>query len=264
MGRTGKSKQRSRDSRNIRRPPLPGGDPLAVFDGLCRQTLDEEGREVVASGNPLDAEMWVSHLLGIFSHLPLVGETNAAQAIGGRLVSVAQSRRTPEAQMCLRAIAAVAAGGLARRARKAISSLGTAATQVPSWMKMIGAARATSAWRASDLWGDHDSVMMAFRYPDGAEHCLMVLVDHLLGGIAKDATILEGPMGKVLGLWDGPEFDLVEEEIAEAAGRVMAAVAVTRRTIGAPTTEDYTETLALLRARLSLVAAAVRMPAPSP
>jgi len=51
---------------------------------------------------------------------------------------------------------------------------------------------------------------------------------------------------------------------AEAAGRVMAAVAVTARTGGAPITEDYTETLALLGARLGPVAAAVRVPAPSP
>ena len=57
--------------------------------------------------------------------------------------------------------------------------------------------------------------MVAFRYPDGAEHCLLVLVDHLLGGIARDATILDAPLGEVLGMWDGPEFDLVEEGIAD-------------------------------------------------
>src|SRR2546421_6587910 len=51
---------------------------------------------------------------------------------------------------------------------------------------------------------------------------------------------------------------------AEAAGRAMAAVAVTARTAGAPLTEDYTETIALLGARLGPVAAAVRVPAPSP
>jgi hypothetical protein len=228
------------------------------------QTLAEEGREVFASGDPLGAEMWVSHLLGMFSNLPLVGEADAAEAIGGRLVSVAQRRRTPEAQMCLRAMAAVAGGGLARRARKALSSLGPPATQVPAWTKMIGAARATSAWRASDPFGEQDGVMVAFRYPDGAEHCLLVLVDHLLGGIARDATILDAPLGEVLGMWDGPEFDLVEEGIADVAGRVMAAVATTAATIGAPITEDYTETLALLSARLGPVAAEVSMPAPPP
>ena len=60
--------------------------------------------------------MWVSYLLGMFSGLPLIGEPDPAEAVGGRLVSVAQKRRTPEAQMCLRALAAVASRGLAERA----------------------------------------------------------------------------------------------------------------------------------------------------
>jgi len=95
------------------RPTFLGGDPLAVFDRLCRPTLVKEGREVFASGNPLDAKMWVSRLLGRFSNPPTVGEADTAEAIGGRFVPVAQKRRTPEAQMCLRALAAVAGDGLA-------------------------------------------------------------------------------------------------------------------------------------------------------
>src|SRR5260370_33154122 len=141
----------------------------------------------------------------------------------------------------------VACGGHAGRAREAHSSQGPPETQVPAWTKMIGAARAMSAWRASDPFGDQDGVMVAFRYPDGAEHCLLVLVDHLLGGIAKDATILDAPLGEVLGMWDGAEFDLVEEGIADAAGRVLAARAGTAATLGATITADYTETLAPLR-----------------
>ncbi len=262
MARTTNSKHRSRTSRRGPRTPFPGGEPLAVFDGMCQKTLTSEGREVLATGDPLEAEMWVSHLLGMFSNLPLVGESDPARAIGGRLVSVAQKRRTPEAQMCLRALAAVADGGLAGRAEKAMTSLGMAVNQVSAWTRMIGTARATSAWRASDLCGDQDSIMVGFRYPDGAEHCLLVLVDHLLGGIAKDATVLVVPIAELLAQWEGPDFDLVEEGIAEAAGRVMAAVTVTARTIEAPVTEDYTDTVALLNARLGPVAGEVSVRAP--
>jgi hypothetical protein len=231
---------------------------------MCRKTLATQGREVLASGDPLEAEMWVSYLLGMFSGLPLIGQPDPAEAIGGRLVSVAQKRRTPEAQMCLRALAAVASRGLAGRARKATAGLGTAATQVPAWTKMIGAARATSAWRASDLCGDQDSIMVGFRYPDGSEHCALVLVDHLLGGIAKDATVLWTPIAEVLQGWEGPEFHLVEEGLAEAAGRIMAAVTVTERSIGAPITEDYTDAGALVKARFGPVAGEVSAAAPLP
>ena len=89
MSRTSMTKQRSRNSRINPGTPFRGGDPLTIFDSLCRETLAGEGREVFATGDPLDAEMWVSHLLGMFSGLPLVGEADAAEAIGGRLVSVA-------------------------------------------------------------------------------------------------------------------------------------------------------------------------------
>src|SRR5260370_10557696 len=157
--------------------------------------------------------------------------------------------------MCLRPLAAGASRGRAGRAGKATAGLGTAATQVPAWTKMIGAARATSAWRATDLCGDQDSIMVGFRYPDGSEHCALVLVDHLLGGIAKDATVLWTPMADVLQEREEPEFHLVEEGLAEAAGRIMAAVSVTERSIGAPITEDYTDPGALVKARLGPVAA---------
>jgi hypothetical protein len=66
MARTAKTRQRSRNARRSPRPPFPSGEPLAVFDGLCRKTLATQGREVFASGDPLEAEMWVSHLLGMF------------------------------------------------------------------------------------------------------------------------------------------------------------------------------------------------------
>jgi hypothetical protein len=231
---------------------------------MCRKTLATQGREVFATGDPLEAEMWVSYLIGMFSGLPLIGEPDPAEAIGGRLVSVAQKRRTPEAQMCLRALAAVASNGLAGLAKKATDSLGMAASQGPSWTRMIGTAQATTAWRASDLWGDQDSIMVGFQYPDGSEHCALVLVDHLLGGIAKDATILWEPIAEVLPGWEGPEFELVEEGLAEAAGRIMAAVTVTERSIGAPITEDYTDAAALLKARFGPIAVKVSAPAPPP
>jgi len=77
------TKQRSHNSRINPGTPFRGGDPLTIFDGLCRQTLVEEGREVFAGGDPLGAEMWVSHLLGMFSGFPLVGKADAGEAILG-------------------------------------------------------------------------------------------------------------------------------------------------------------------------------------
>jgi hypothetical protein len=245
--------------RNVPRSAFAGGEPIAVFDGLCRKTLATQGREVLASGDPLEAEMWVSCLLAMWSELPMIDEPDPATAIGCRLVSVAQKRPTPEAQMSLRALAAVAGGDLGRRAEEAKAGLGTVSDQVPSWTRMIGTAEPTTAWRASDVWGDQDAILVGFRYPDGAEHCVMVLVDHLLGGIAKDATVLWASLDAALSGWDR-EYDLAEEGIGQAANRIMDAAEVTERIGGESITGDYTDTAALLAARFGPLAAGASVP----
>jgi hypothetical protein len=230
-------------------------DGLAVFDGFCREVLTTQGREVLASGDPLQAELWVSHLLGLFGERPLLGEPDPAEAVGARLVSVARRRRTPEAQMCLRALAAVGSGELAVRARRALAELGASAAQVPGWLHQIGRAVPTAAWRASDPYGDQDGIIIGFRYPGGREHCLTVLADHLLGGIAKDAVVLPASIEDVLPTWrDDPGIEIVEEPVARAAGRAMKAVEWTSMTIDPPVTGDFVHTVALVRARLGSLA----------
>jgi hypothetical protein len=249
--RTGKAKQRARKpahsaSRN--------DGALAVFDGLCREILATQGRDMLDCGDPVQAEMWVSHLLGLFGRLPLVGEPEPVAAVGGRLVSVARRSRTPQAQMCLRALAAAAGGSLGRRARTAARELAASGAAAPGWIDAIGTAEPTAAWRASDLYGDQDSIMIGFAYPGGDEHSIVVLVDHPLGGIAKDAAVL-GPLAEVLREWqDASDIELVEESIEVAAARVIEAVTRTSRTIDAPVTEDYGDTVAMLRARLGSLA----------
>lgn len=199
--------------------------------------------------------MWISHLLGLFGGLLLLGEPDPAEAVGTRLISVAHRRRTPEAQMCLWALAAVGSDRLALRARRALTGLEASASQVPGWFDRIGGAEPTSAWRASDPCGDQDGIMIGFRYPDGREHCLTVLVDHLLGGIAKDAVILPTSIEKVLPTWrEDAGIELVEEPVERAASRVMKAVGWTSMTIDAPITDDFVDTVALVRARLGSLA----------
>ncbi|HSH61738.1 MAG TPA: hypothetical protein VK988_19245 [Acidimicrobiales bacterium] len=251
---TGKAKQRARRSaRGINRDQ----EALGVFDGLCREVLATQGREVLASHDPLQAEMWVSHLLGVFGGLPIVGQPDPVAAVGGRLVSAARRSPTPQAQMCLRALAAVAGGLLGRRAETAAQQLGASRLAAPRWIDAIGTAEPTTAWRATDLWGDQDGIMIGFAYPDRDEHTLVVLVDHPLGGIAKDAAVL-GPLAEVVRGWqETSDTDLVEEPVEVAAARVVEAVDSTTRTVDPPVTEDYNDTQALLRARLAPLAAAL-------
>lgn len=252
--RTGKAKQRAR--RAARSSCKPADDSLAVFDGLIREILHTQGRDVLGSGDPLQAEMWASFLVGLFGSHPLIGEPDTVAALGGRFVSVARRTGTPVAGMSLRAIAAVASGGLARQAVTAARGSAALGSSAPAWVELIGTAEPTGAWRATDLCGDQDSVMVGFRYPDGAEHSIVVLIDHALGGIAKDIAVL-GPLEQVAATWRGlSEVDLVDERAEIAAGRVVAAMELTSVTIDAPVGEDYRDYEALARARLEPIAVA--------
>ncbi len=96
---------------------------------MCREVLATQGREILRSGDALEAEVWASYLLGQFGSAPLVGEPDPVAAIG-QLVSVARQRRLPEARVCLQALAVVATGGLRTQARAAAGEL--AASQVRS------------------------------------------------------------------------------------------------------------------------------------
>ncbi len=230
-----------------------GGD-LGVFDSLCREILATQGRDVLRGGDPLGAEMWASYLVGLWRSSALIGEADAAAAIGGRMVTIAKRMGTPEAVICLRALGVVADGGLRQRARAAAEELACAGAQAPAWATAIGTAHATTAWRATDVCGDQDALMIGFAYSSGEEHCITVLVDHLLGGIAKDTAVL-GPLIHVVESWrTASDIDLVEEPIGVAASRVVEAAERAGHVIDAPVSADFVDTAALLDSRLGPLA----------
>jgi len=151
----------------------------------------------------------------------------------------------------------VAGSSLRQRANRAAREVARPGAQAPDWIAAIGTAQPTLAWRATDLCGDQDSIMVGFAYPGGVEHSIVVLIDHPLGGIAKDAAVL-GPLADVVATWRGhSDIEPVEEPIVVAAARVIEAMERTRHTIDAPSTDDYRDCEALLRARFGPLAAAL-------
>ncbi len=254
-------KGKAQQARKVKRTSPRDGGGFTMFDGVCRDILATQGRDVLRSGEPIQAELWMSHVLGLFdSQRPIcsvIGELDPAAAIGARLVSVARRTRTPEAQLCLRGLAAVAGGRLGQQANRVAREVTNPRTQAPDWIEAIGTAKPTVAWRATDPCGDQDSVMVGFVYPSGVEHSIVVLIDHPLGGIAKDAAVL-GPLADVVATWRGrSDIEPVEEPIDVAATRVIEAVERTSHTIDAPITDDYRDCEALLRARFGRLAAAL-------
>jgi hypothetical protein len=96
--------------------------------------------------------------------------------------------------------------------------------------------------------------MIGFVQPNGTEHSVVALIDHLLGGVAKDAG-LAGPVDGLLPTWlSDPDIALVAEPVPTAAARVMNAI---RQSSGVTATGDYRDAAALLQARLARLAGTV-------
>jgi hypothetical protein len=245
--------------------PAAEDDDLAMFDWIFQKIIATSGRDVLRSGDALDAEVWVSSVLGMWSRMPLIGVPDTALALGGRLVRVASGRRHLDGDLCLRAVSAVGCKGLSGVAREALALRRPRRGTEPSWFSDIGSALATSAWRASDVWGDIDAVMIGFRYPSGTEHWVSLLVDHLLGGIAKDATVARRPLTDALEMWSGlPETELVELSVEEAAWRMLEAIHSTSLVLGPPISDDYRDFAALIEARVTPLAGHFQAPEPLP
>jgi hypothetical protein len=236
------------------KPPPTAHPELEAFDELCLEVLATQGPEVLKERDSLRAEEWASGLLGLFASLPLAGDDDPTEAVGGRLVMVARTAQSAEAMVCLKALASVSTGRLRQRANQAARALATAGVDAPAWAEAIGAAVPTEAWRATDCCGDQDSIMIGFVQPGGREHSVVALLDHLLGGIAKDAG-LAGPVDELLPTWlSDPDIALVAEPVPVAAARVVRAM---ERTDGGAGTGDYRDTVALLQARLGRLATTV-------
>jgi hypothetical protein len=103
--------------------------------------------------------------------------------------------------------------------------------------------------------------MIGFRYPSGSEHWISLLVDHVLGDIAKDVTVGAGSVEAIIPHWsETADIELIEVSIGEAAGRMLYATDVTSLITNAPVSSDYGELIALVRARAQRLAEVTLQP----
>jgi hypothetical protein len=257
---------RAASSRTLNGPtrgPSIGDDDLATFDSIFNEIIATSGRELLSSGDALDAEVCVSSVLGMWSRMPMIGEPDSVVALGGRLIQAASGRRHLDGDLFLRAISAVGPEGLSCLAREALAARQPRSGAEPPWFSDIGAACATSAWRASDVLGDIDAVMIGFRYPSGTEHWASLMVDHLLSGIAKDATVARRPLADALDMWSElPGTELVELSPEEAAWKMLEAIRQTSLVFNPPVSSDYRDFAALIEARVTPLARPFREPKP--
>jgi hypothetical protein len=194
-------------------------------------------------------------------------DMDAVAVFAGGFIRYATDRRTPEAQVVLRALGAVAPEAYGTRARRAGDRLAEAGVPEPSWACLLAGATPTVAWLSFDPSDDDGvSVMVGFDGPAAAQ-TIGIYVDHNLGGIAKDGFAVPATIDEVLDRLRGSDdFDGVEYReipIGEAAARWREGFEMTDLVLDPPITDDLRDLRALVFARLATMPAIGEMPAPA-
>jgi hypothetical protein len=225
-------------------------DEDAPFAAILR----EAGHELAEAEDALDAELAVSALVGSWWDIELL-DADPEVEFGERLVAYAAGRRTSRPALALlRVVAELGTPAQREAASRGADALAAAGVPEPPWADDLRTARHTGSWAYGDVFGDQTSVLLTFDGP-GRPHGAMVLVDHTLGGIAKDAFVVDDP-GATLGEMRAMAGDLLwlrELAAAEAAALLVPAFAATDAGRELPLGEDFRDARALVLARLRLL-----------
>lgn len=220
-------------------------------------------RELLAIRDPLDAELFVSEVLGTWWGCSLP-DGDAEELIGEALVDYAGRSREPAALALLTGIRHLGTPEQARKAAAAARKLSGKGLRLPPWAATIDRVEPAECWVSSDVYGDQDSVIATFTRTTSANtqaepeetglHALVVLVDYNLGAMVKDAwctskveTLLERCRGQTR---ENPLMTLTSLDPAQARARLAAALQETDAATDPPVSKGFAGYHAFLRARL--------------
>ncbi|HZC26840.1 MAG TPA: hypothetical protein VE287_07440, partial [Actinopolymorphaceae bacterium] len=177
----GRRREQRRPSDRRRAQRRAAGDPVQTFvDQVLR-----ESSHLLDATSPIDVESFVSSAIGVWWSNP------AGAGLGTALVGRAHQLATPEAAALLHGLAALAEPGLSEAARAALDDLADTGLVRPPWADAVGRAAVRECFTVEDILGDASQVIMTFGYADEDAHAMVVLVDHNLGGLAKDIWIAD-------------------------------------------------------------------------
>ncbi|HSA53965.1 MAG TPA: hypothetical protein VLH10_28125 [Yinghuangia sp.] len=234
--------------------PLPLDDVLADATPL----LDDV--------DPLQAELWCSDFLGAF-WLQGVDDAAAGEIIA-EVLPLVEKAATPEANLLCHALAALGVEGAADAAEKLTAS----GVPAPAWAAGTGV-DVGECFRYADDFGDQESLLCTF-IRDAVPHAAFVLIDHTLGGIAKDAFVVDDVASVLAALEEQcaqePFTSLAPVDATVARARMERAFAFTDAVGGDDPDlaeelgEDFAATRAFVRARVAaLPAGEAEVPADS-
>lgn len=219
----------------------------ARYADLLGQAADLVGAE------PLRAELAVSALIGTVWSLASTGEHRALRE--GLVRYLAEHPGRP-ALTLLRAAASMGSSDERAAAGAAAEEMAAAGTAEPDWAGPVGRVACGPCLVYGDVFGDQESVVATFGYPDGDTHALVVLVDHNLGGIVKDmfcASRAERTLRAIrrANAADGPMSVLEEISAGQARARLERAFAACRAAWEPPVGDNARALWALANSRLA-------------
>jgi hypothetical protein len=210
--------------------------------------------------------MWASQVWSIWATSELIG-MDPVEVFAGGLIKHAAKQATPGALIVLRALGAVAPEPYGSRVRREAERLASAGLPERRWASVVGTAEPTVAWLSYDpIDDDGVCVMIEFDGPPGPS-TIGVVIDHNLGGLAKDTLVAPVGIGEVLAkLQEGDDepgrINYREISLEEAAARWMEALEMTDMTLDPPTSEDLDRLRALVMVRLSKLPLGGKVPVP--
>jgi hypothetical protein len=160
--------------------------PVAVeetFAGVLAEATSILGQ----IGDPVDAELWGSDLIGALA-ASAAGQDSLMGALIRSLVPAAEAASTPESLALLRVFAAVGSPALRAAAAQAAARVRARGVADPPWSATLGSPRVGECWHYADVGGRQESLTMSFFYDD-RPHAVCVLIDHGCGGKIKDTWV---------------------------------------------------------------------------
>lgn len=264
--KSGKPKDPDHSQGGSQQGPPP---PKALFRDMVRSA-----RELLAIRHPLDAELFVSDVLGTWWGQRLRGG-DVEEVIGEALVDHAARSTDPAALALLTGISLLGTPGQAEKARAGADRLAANGLRRPPWANRIGRVTHEECWVSRDVYGDQDSLICTFRHEgsvegetDGEEetHALVTLLDYNLGGMAKDAwctskvATLVGHCRKEAA--DNPLMRFDSLPPARARAMLTAALRETDATDDPPVSKGFPAYHAFLRTRLDALPDGDKLPQP--
>lgn len=238
----------------------PAGHPAAEFAAEVLAATPQ----LTALTSPLQAEGFVSSVIGTWWQLP-------SQAFGPTLVAEARRAGDAGAVALLHGLAALAEPRVAALARSALDDRGSGdgdSDGTPAWAGSLGSAKVERCLAVTEDLGDNTQYILVCAYPGEEPHALVVLVDHNLGGIAKDlwatdrAADLEAQAQATVAA--DPDLTLTEVDPADAKIRLGEAFAATDDAVEPPLGESFRDLRAVLLARLRTLPDGGSVPEPPP